>query len=180
MHAISQKIRRPIVLVGFMGVGKSASGPGLAARLGVPFADLDEAIERETGRTIGALFDESGEAAFRRLESAALERALEALAEGGVLAGGGGLYSEAANRDRLAARRALVVWLDAPLAEITRRLGGDASRPLFRDAAAIDRLYRSRSADYAGADVRVDASGADPGRVVDRMLEALGRIECAS
>ena len=173
MHAIAQKMRRPIVLVGFMGAGKSTVGPRLAERLAVPFVDLDAGIERATGETVESLFAGAGEVAFRRLESAALGVALAELARGGVIAGGGGLFAEPANRNRIAAGGALVAWLDTPLAEITQRLGGDRSRPLFQDAVAVDRLYRDRNAVYAAADVRVDASGADPEAVVDRLLAVL-------
>jgi len=60
---------RRLYLVGFMGCGKSTIGRRLAERLGTPFVDLDDEIERTSGRTVRALFEESGEARFRRLES---------------------------------------------------------------------------------------------------------------
>jgi shikimate kinase len=173
MSAIPDKFRRPIVLVGFMGSGKSASGTRLAERLRLPFVDLDRWIERAAGESVAGIFAGEGESGFRQRESEALRLALDQLSQGGVLAGGGGLFARPENRARLAACNALVVWLDAPLAEIDRRIGTDPSRPLFRDPAAIEELYRTRSADYAEADLRIDASGLDLEGVVDRMFAAL-------
>ena len=76
------------VLVGFMGSGKTTVGRLLAERLGVPFADADEEIERAAGRTIPAIFEADGEPAFRELEAAAIARLLDG--DAGVLALGGG------------------------------------------------------------------------------------------
>jgi shikimate kinase len=171
-------MRRPVVLVGFMGAGKSAVGPRLAACLGWPFVDLDDRIEAAAGRTIAELFVHPGEAAFRRLETAALGRALDECAGGGVIAGGGGLWAEPENRERCAARGACVVWLDAPLDDVVRRVGAAVDRPLFRDPAAAATLYRERRAAYATARLRIDASGADVAAVVERTLAALA--DCAT
>ena len=167
-------MRSLIVLVGFMGSGKSAVGVGLARRLGLPFVDLDDRIEARSGRTVEAIFAESGEAEFRRLERAALGSVLAELATGGVLAGGGGLFVQPENRTGLVERGARTVWLDAPLADIEARIQHPGSRPLFSDRAAVARLYQERAAVYARADLRVDASGSDVERVVERVIAALG------
>ena len=74
-------------LVGMMGVGKSTVGPLVAAKLGLPFVDLDEAIATAAGRSIPAVFAAEGEAGFRRREAAALEGA--AGTETVVACGGG-------------------------------------------------------------------------------------------
>jgi shikimate kinase len=166
-------MRSPIALVGFMGSGKSAVGIRLAARLEVPFLDLDERIEAVSGRTVEDLFTRSGEAEFRRLEGAALESALAELASGGVLACGGGLFARPENRARLVAGGIRTVWLDAPLADIEERIEQPATRPLFTDPQSVAELYRQRSVLYARADLRVDASGNDLERVVERVVAAL-------
>src|ERR1700685_3288188 len=82
---------RTIVLVGFMGAGKTSVGRALSRRLGLSFEDLDDRIQVREGKTIGQIFQESGEAEFRKAEPAALR---ELLAEPGspsrVVALGGG------------------------------------------------------------------------------------------
>jgi shikimate kinase len=67
------------------------------------------------------------------------------------------------------------VWLDVPLASILERIGDDGTRPLFRDEAAVRRLYAERAAAYAGAEVRVDAD-APIDTVVDRVRAAIVRL----
>ncbi len=164
----------PIVLVGFMGSGKSTVGPALAARLGVPFTDLDAALEAFSRRSIQAWFETEGEAAFRLAERAELAAILDRLAAtgtGAVIALGGGAWAEPATR-RLLAGRARSVWLDLPLEAIRARIGPDSGRPLFRDPAAVTQLFAARQAAYALADVRVEAAAA-PGAVVEAILAAL-------
>ena len=147
-----------IVLVGFMGSGKSTVGRLLADRLGVPFADADDEIERAAGRTIPAIFAADGEAAFRELEAAAIERLLDG--DAGVLALGGGALrgtTETPVRDR-----ATVAWLDVTADVAWLRVEPEsAHRPLARDETAFRALHAERRAGYAAAcDVQVDAAPA--------------------
>lgn len=91
--------RAPIVLVGFMGCGKSTLGRELARRAGLRFVDLDVAIEREAGLSVSEIFRLRGELGFRRLETRVLKRVLK---PGVVLAAGGGLVTRVENRRLLA------------------------------------------------------------------------------
>ena len=166
-----------VVLVGFMGAGKSTAGRALAARCAVPFVDCDEVIEQEHG-PIDAIFAEGGEQAFRSLEQEAVLRALdEALASARVVALGGGAVTSEAVRRRLAAF-AHVVWLDVPLEDAWRRVGAgeEASRPLARDREAFAALFAQRRALYEEvAGVRVAAGeGSDVGAVVDEIVRVTG------
>jgi shikimate kinase len=135
---------RRIALVGLMGCGKSRVGERLARRLGYPFADLDAEIERHAGRTVSALFAAEGESGFRERESALL--ASLAAAEGNmVLACGGGVVLQEANRRRL--REAFVtLWIDAPLDVLARRVEGSRSRPLLAGRSALDVLAEQDAA----------------------------------
>jgi shikimate kinase len=139
-----------VVLIGFMGAGKSTAGRALAARLGIPFVDCDEVIEREHG-PISAIFAAEGERAFRDLEQLVVARVLdEARASPRVVAlGGGSVTSEAVRRSLTGF--ADVVWLQAPLDDLWCRAGAgeSASRPLARDKEAFARLLEQREALYA-------------------------------
>ena len=119
---------RPVaVVVGPPGSGKTVTGLALAALLGVPFHDTDEAIVRETGRSIADIFVEDGEAAFRALERVEMTRALAE--ERGVVALGGGAPVQPGAAELLAGHT--VVFLDVGIADASKRIGFDQSRPLL-------------------------------------------------
>src|SRR5512135_1713202 len=94
---------RAIVLVGFMGAGKTTVGQELARLLGWRFVDLDDRITARAGRSIARIFAESGEAAFRAAESRALAEFVGELAGAApcVLALGGGAFVQPANQHLL-------------------------------------------------------------------------------
>jgi shikimate kinase len=143
-----------IYLSGFMGAGKTTVGRCLADRLGLPFVDLDEVIERRAGLTVREIFERAGEPGFRQLE---LETLTElAAGEDLVLALGGGTVTVAATAELLAAT-GVTVWLNPPFATIVRRIGalGKGDRPLFRDEVQAFELYRARLAAYRRCDLEV-------------------------
>ena len=150
-------------LTGFMGAGKSAVGKELARLLRRPFVDLDVLIEREAGSAVASIFARRGEAAFRKLESAALARA--AKRRGVVVALGGGTLLDARNR-ALVARTGLLVKLSCSRAELVRRLRpARASRPLLAGgalSARVSELLRARRAAYAGAAWSVSTTANSP------------------
>lgn len=157
-----------IVLVGFMGSGKSTVGRLLAVRLGVPFLDSDEALEARQGRSIAQVFAADGEAAFRRLERETIASLLSGPES--VLAVGGGAVQDESTRSVLVSHT--VVYLAAPLETLRERLGDDASRPMLR-RAGVDELYARRLPLYEEvADVVVESSGS-PGQVAERVLRAI-------
>ncbi len=156
-------------LVGFMGVGKTTVGRALAERLGIPFHDLDATIEAEAGRTVRELFESDGEALFRAREAGALRQLGPLLLARPVIATGGGLFADPANR-RWIADRGRSIWLDASLELIWSRCQGGSARPLFGGWEDMRHLLERRRAAYEEADVRIPVDGRTVEEIVDMIL----------
>ena len=159
-----------IVLVGFMGAGKTTVGRLLAAKLGVPFTDSDHVIEDRAGKPIRQIFADDGEAAFRALEHQVIADLL-----GGpdiVLAVGGGAVEHALTRKLLA--EAPVAFLRVGYAEAHRRVGGDGGRPMLARPDIAD-VYAGRQAAYrAVATLAIDVDGRSPADIAAVILDRLG------
>ena len=155
---------RALVLVGFMGAGKTTAARAVAKALGVEAVDADELLEARLGMSIARFFDERGEAAFRAEEEAAV---VELLARGGpaVVALGGGSVTSAAVRDALDAHR--VLWLDVGVEQAWARAAGQ-DRPLARDRERFAALHTERLPLYEAV-----ADGLVPAAAVHRALPAL-------
>jgi shikimate kinase/3-dehydroquinate synthase len=161
-----------IVLVGFMGSGKSSVGRSLAALLGTPFADTDEMVEERAGEPIGSIFERSGEAAFRDLERLVVADALTGPA--GVVALGGGAVEDTATRAGLASDDVSVVYLDVPLATALERVGDGAARPMLARGDP-QTLYAARAELYeAVADCTVAGEVKPPRELAGEIADSLG------
>jgi len=163
--------RKNLILVGFMGTGKTAVGRAAAERLGFAYVDTDDLIEQEAGKTIARIFAEDGEPHFRDLESEAI-RSLVRL-ERHVVATGGGCVLRDENWEAMR-QAGLVVCLTARPEVILERTRAESHRPLLRTAdpmARIRELLDYRAAFYARADLSVDTSDLTVAEVVQRVLE---------
>jgi shikimate kinase/3-dehydroquinate synthase len=160
-----------VVLVGFMGSGKTTVGAELAALLGWGFVDLDRRIELREGKSVAAIFRESGEQAFRALEREAAREAGRLARH--VVAAGGGAFAQDETR-RLLREGALCVWLRCDFPTSLRRAGGDAARPLASDRERMRALFAEREPCYRLADVVVETSETTPAQAARAVLLALG------
>lgn len=164
---------RNIVLVGFMGTGKSTVASALAERLGWSKVDLDAAIEQAEGATIPQLFEGKGEAYFRRAETEALRRELEGRS-GQIVATGGGAVLAEENRALMLAN-GLVVALTANLETIVGRVKNDPNRPLLRGNAeqSVPELLERRKHAYDFAHLQIDTSDKTVEQIAGEIAEWL-------
>ena len=129
---------KTIVLMGFMGAGKSTIGKSLAKTMNCEFIDTDAYIEKEQGRKISEIFEKDGEVVFRDMETDLLKR-LQERTDGFVLSLGGGMPVREENR-KLLRNLGCVVYLKTSKEEILRRVSGDRNRPLLQGGALEDKV----------------------------------------
>lgn len=164
---------RPVaVIVGPPGAGKSTVGAALAERLGTTVLDVDLAIEAAEQRSVSDIFLDDGEATFRTLERAEVARALRD--ERGVVALGGGAVMDPATEAALAGH--VVVFLDVGIADASKRVGFDRTRPLLslNPRASWTAMMNERRATYERvATMRVDTAGRAPDDIVREIVAGL-------
>lgn len=159
-------MRRHIVLVGLPGAGKSSAGRILAGLLETHFVDLDDAIVRETGRSIPELFAGDGEATFRALERAAMHRALAEPAQ--VIAPGGGWAVQEGNLEAVETS-GFVIYLSVSPEVAAGRLAEDRDRPLLQGDPyrRLEQLLHDRERYYRRAGFEVATDAMTPNRVAE-------------
>ncbi len=161
-----------IILVGFMGSGKSTIGRKLARRLGWRFRDTDALVEQRAGALISDIFAASGEAGFRTLETQVLE-SLAGVMENTVLATGGGIILSAENRSLLRTL-GFTVWLTASPDALFERVSRNTNRPLLltdNPRATMDDLILKRTPLYTEvANCVVDSTNLTHRATVDLIL----------
>ncbi len=166
-------VRRPIVLVGLMGVGKSTVGRRLASRLHLPFVDADREIEAAASLSIADIFERFGEEGFRDGERRVIARLIDGRPK--VVATGGGAFMNEQTRT-LILDRAIAIWLDADIDVLVERVGRRDDRPLLhgRDPrAALTELAARRNPIYALAPIHVRSEPLPHEATVDAILKAL-------
>lgn len=168
--------KRNIILVGFMGTGKSTVGMTLAERLGWAFVDTDQYIEGKHRKSIPELFREQGEAFFRAAESEALREMLSG--EGRILATGGGAVLAAENREMMQ-NNGFVIALRAAPDIIIRRVSEDQNRPLLQGnlEERVHSIMEQRKHAYDFADISIDTSGLSVSEITERILKATGLLK---
>ena len=155
-----------IVLVGFMGTGKTSIGRRLATQLRMRYVDTDDTVERDNERRISEIFAEDGEPAFRELESEAVRKVSKL--NNCVISTGGGVVLKKNNMTELK-QNGIVFCLTATAEEIYRRVGHQTHRPLLQTPdplAKIQSMLAERRPYYAEADYMVRTTGRSFGEII--------------
>jgi len=153
-----------IVLIGFMGSGKSTTGKRLADKMNYEFIETDDLIVEKAGKSIKDIFADIGEEGFRKLESEVIVDV--ASKDGVVISCGGGVVLDENNIGALRAS-STILCLGVKLESVMKRVGGDDSRPLLKDA---EKLYASREGLYEKyADFTFDTDGLTAEEVADNI-----------
>ena len=164
---------RNVVLVGFMGSGKSSVGRILSSLTGFALVDTDTLVVQEAGQSIPAIFRQHGEEHFRAVETKVLKSLVGRI--GLIVATGGGVVTVAENRDLLP-QIGPVVWLDADPDHLYQRVK-HSKRPLLQTKdprKTVVELYRAREPLYAGiATVHIDSGSLTHKQTAEAVLAAL-------
>lgn len=165
-------MEKNIVLIGFMGTGKSTVGLKLAEKLGMKFVDMDKEIEKITGMSISTLFKRHGEIRFRSEERLMAKKLSNQ--KGLVIATGGGIVLQQENIDALR-ENGILICLDAEPKDIFERvIRKRASRPLLKknlQVKDIEEMLKEREPYYNCADFRVNTSGRDLDVIVNDIIK---------
>ncbi|MDB6080694.1 MAG: Shikimate kinase [Akkermansiaceae bacterium] len=170
-----EPLPKNIVLIGFMGCGKTTIGKKLQHMLGYPMIDIDHLIEEKAGMPVNAIFSAFGESQFRELETAVLHELTAPDAPRRIISTGGGIVSRRQNR-RLLHQLGFVVWLQAPVDAILERTARNKDRPLLQTEnprQRIEALLDLRTPWYQEtAHLAVDTYGLDAEEVATGILES--------
>jgi shikimate kinase len=169
------KLKRNVLLIGFMGSGKTTVGRKLSWKLRVPVEDTDSLIEQKAGKTIMEIFRTEGEESFRRMETEEL-REICGRTYRRILSVGGGTPVREENRELLK-KCGTVIYLRVKPETVYERLKGDKTRPLLQTENPLERireLIKAREHAYeACADVILDVDDLDAEECADRLARWL-------
>lgn len=160
-----------IVLIGFMGTGKSTVGKRLARRLNYAFIDTDQAIEEITGLTVSQIFAKHGFKRFRGEEALLASKLADKKRL--VIATGGGLVLNAGNVEKMQ-RNGVLICLEASPETICRRVRNKRTRPLLAKGnltVTVQRLLKERQGAYKMAELTMNTDKLSPEEIVDKIIQ---------
>ena len=172
MSNAPERAKRPIVLVGLMGSGKTTIGRRLAARLDLPFVDSDAEIEAAARLSVAEIFERFGETHFRDGERRVIARLIEGPPR--VIATGGGAFADPETRALILAR-CTAIWLDGDVGRLAERASRSGKRPLLANGhpeAVLAALAETRNPSYAEAHLRISSDRRHE-EIVTEILAAL-------
>lgn len=162
-----------IVLTGFMGAGKTSVSAELASLTGFSRVEVDEEIERSSGKTIPEIFSEMGEPAFREMETEEIKKA--ARKKSAIISTGGGAVMKEENMEALR-EGGVIVYLRTTPHTVLERTSGNSDRPLLQVEDPLDKineLLALRKPYYERADIIVDTDGRNPREIAEEILDRL-------
>ena len=164
----------PVILVGLMGCGKSAIGKRLAEALAVPFIDSDAEIVAQEGASIADIFEQKGEAYFRKLERDTLQRLMQDNAPKIIATGGGAFINDETRQMML--DESLVIWIDAAIDVLLERVSRKKTRPLLEQgdkATILKELMDKRYPIYAKAHLRIESANVPHEVTLENAIETI-------
>lgn len=162
-------LRRPLVLVGLMGAGKSKIGRQISTDFEIPFIDTDDEIEKVAGMSIAAIFDLYGEDKFRAIEAREIKRLLEG--KPAVISTGGGAYMQQETR-QIINQLGLSIWLKAAPETLAGRISNTDSRPLLKGkdpVKVLQELAKQRYPIYQNAELVIDTDGLSLTKAIEKV-----------
>lgn len=166
-----------IILVGYMGCGKTTVGKRIAEATKYTFADTDEMIVAQQGRSISDIFAQDGESVFRDMETALLVKMLTEKNDTCVISTGGGMPVREENR-KLLRQLGTVVYLRVKPETVYERIKGDTMRPLLQCENPMERIQemiKSRNPAYeAAAELVIDVDNLTQREVAEQIIRKTG------
>tara|TARA_Y100001936_G_C16046187_1_gene654779 strand:- start:1000 stop:1509 length:510 start_codon:yes stop_codon:yes gene_type:complete len=162
-------LKKNLVLIGMMGVGKSTIGRLLSKKLDIPFEDLDRSIEKMQNLKISEIFRSKGEAYFRKIEEKECLKIIKK--KGRIIALGGGTFMNERIRKNIM-NKSLTVWLNLPPDEIFNRIKKNKKRPLLANAKSkkdVEKIYLKRKKIYSLADFELNCKFKNKEQIVNEI-----------
>ena len=170
---MKQILSKSIVLTGLMGTGKSTIGKVLSEKMGVPLSDTDKIIEKEVGKTIHEIFNDSGEKYFRQVEEKVVGRLLDKAAH--IISTGGGSILSPKTRKAIKSK-SFSIWVQCDVDIISNRIHDQEKRPLLKNKNILDTLVKKnkeRIKFYRQADSHIVNENSDIEMTVEAIVEEL-------
>ena len=170
---MKQILSKSIVLTGLMGSGKSAIGKALSEKMGVPLSDTDKIIEKEVGKTIYEIFNDSGEKYFRQVEEKVVGRLLDKAAH--IISTGGGSILSSKTRKAIKSK-SFSIWVQCDVNIISNRILDQEKRPLLKNKKIVDILFeknKERIKFYRQADSHIVNENSNIEMTVEAIVEEL-------
>ena len=166
-------LKRPIVLVGLMGAGKSKIGRQISIDFDIEFIDTDTEIENIAGMSIAAIFDLYGEEKFREIEAREISKLLKG--KPAVISTGGGAYMQEKTR-AIINQSGLSIWLKANPETLAERISNTDSRPLLRGkdpVKVLQQLAKERYPIYQEAELVIDTDGLSLAKAIEKVKKTI-------
>tara|TARA_B100000427_G_C15295511_1_gene501626 strand:+ start:53 stop:562 length:510 start_codon:yes stop_codon:yes gene_type:complete len=163
-------VKKNLVLLGMMGVGKSTLGKIVANKQKIEFIDTDEVIEMQNSMTVAEIFKKKGEKFFRNEEEKEVLKSLQN--EHCVIALGGGAFMNTVLRESIL-KNAISIWLDVNIKTLNKRMKRNIKRPLLNvknNLRKLEELYEKRRKIYKLANHKISCDGLEKEDIINKII----------